>query len=69
MILLKEVIQVGRPPALTPVTKLTGPFQLLDGRRVCRMAIHVDHSRAELARLPQGQLEKAFRCNQVALWR
>jgi hypothetical protein len=33
------------------------------------MAIQVDHSGAELARLPQRKLEKAFRCNQVAFWR
>jgi hypothetical protein len=32
------------------------------------MAIHVDHSRAELARLPQRELEKAFGCDPIALW-
>jgi hypothetical protein len=34
------------------------PIQLLDGRRIRRIAIHVDHSQAGLARLQQSKLEK-----------
>ena len=69
MILLKDVVEVGCPSTPAPQTKFTSAFQLLDGRRVRRMAIHVDHARAELAHLPQCKLEKAFSGNQVALWR
>ena len=60
MILLEDVVELGCPSAPAPRTKFAGAFQLLDGRRVRRMAIHVDHSRAELARLPQRKLEKPF---------
>jgi hypothetical protein len=33
------------------------------------MAIHVDHSGAELARLPQRKLEEAFGRDLITLWR
>jgi hypothetical protein len=33
------------------------------------MATHVDHSRAELARLPQRKLEEAFGRDPITFWR
>jgi hypothetical protein len=68
MILLKDVVEIRRPSAPAPLTKFARAFQLFDGARIRRMAIHVDHSRAELARLPQRKLEKAFGCYPIALW-
>src|SRR5215469_18875222 len=62
MILLKDVVEVGCPSTPAPLTKFARAFQLFDSSRIRRMAIHVDHSRAELTRLPQRKLEKAFGC-------
>jgi len=69
MILRKDVVEVGCPSTSAPLTKFAGAFKLRAGRRVRRMAIHIDHSAAELARLPQRKLEKPFGCNPVTLWR
>lgn len=38
MILLKDVVQVGRTSVLAPLTKFSRPFYFFDSERVCRMA-------------------------------
>src|SRR5690349_16319678 len=46
---------------------LAGPFQLFDGRRVRRMAVNVDHPRAETACVPSVDNVQEFKIQSNAL--
>src|ERR1700675_406071 len=69
MVLLDDVVQIGRSSASTAPTQLTAALQFRDGAGIRWMAIHVNHSWPYLPRSPQRKLQRVLRRRQITVGR
>jgi hypothetical protein len=69
VILFQDIVSIGDRTTATAPTQLLFSLQLRDSRRICRMSIHVDHSRLDRLTVFQRALQEGLGRSRIALRR